>query len=199
MVEFKQIIGRGTRVRDDYDKYYFNILDYTGSATRLFADRDFDGEPAFVTEQEMNETGETIHEMITEQPTVSESEEEVARRSRMIRKACGGNFTSTAAKWRSPRIWFMNSIRMAGNFAWSGSPNTRRKKCARFTHPRPICVNSGPTRCCAPRSSRNWKSAVSISINCARRATSRKPIRSIFFAISLSTAHCGHGVSARTG
>ncbi|HZH83033.1 MAG TPA: hypothetical protein VFD87_07815, partial [Phototrophicaceae bacterium] len=32
MVEFKQIIGRGTRVRDDYDKYYFNILDYTGSA-----------------------------------------------------------------------------------------------------------------------------------------------------------------------
>jgi type I restriction enzyme R subunit len=44
MVEFKQIIGRGTRVRDDYDKYYFNILDYTGSATRLFADPDFDGE-----------------------------------------------------------------------------------------------------------------------------------------------------------
>jgi type I restriction enzyme, R subunit len=37
MVDFKQIIGRGTRVRDDYDKYYFNILDYTGSATRLFA------------------------------------------------------------------------------------------------------------------------------------------------------------------
>ena len=46
MVEFKQIIGRGTRVRDDYGKYYFNILDYTGSATRLFADPDFDGEPA---------------------------------------------------------------------------------------------------------------------------------------------------------
>ena len=41
MVEFKQIIGRGTRVRDDYGKYYFNILDYTGSATRLFADPGF--------------------------------------------------------------------------------------------------------------------------------------------------------------
>jgi type I restriction enzyme R subunit len=38
-VDFKQIIGRGTRVRDDYDKFYFNILDYTGSATRLFAER----------------------------------------------------------------------------------------------------------------------------------------------------------------
>ena len=36
MTEFKQIIGRGTRVKDDYGKLYFNILDYTGSATRLF-------------------------------------------------------------------------------------------------------------------------------------------------------------------
>jgi type I restriction enzyme R subunit len=45
MVEFKQIIGRGTRVRDDYGKFYFNILDYTGSATAKFADPTFDGEP----------------------------------------------------------------------------------------------------------------------------------------------------------
>jgi len=76
MVDFKQIIGRGTRVRDDYDKYYFNILDYTGSATRLFADPDFDGEPALVTELEMTEAGETINEITTEQATVSETEEE---------------------------------------------------------------------------------------------------------------------------
>src|SRR2546425_734490 len=65
MTEFKQIIGRGTRVRDDYGKLYFNILDYTGSATRLFADPDFDGEPALITEEEMNETGETVKEEIT--------------------------------------------------------------------------------------------------------------------------------------
>src|SRR6266550_4237766 len=31
MSEFKQIIGRGTRVRDDYGKLWFNIIDYTGS------------------------------------------------------------------------------------------------------------------------------------------------------------------------
>jgi type I restriction enzyme R subunit len=62
MTEFKQIIGRGTRVRDDYGKFYFNILDYTGSATRLFADPDFDGEPALLTEEEMNESGETVTE-----------------------------------------------------------------------------------------------------------------------------------------
>lgn len=64
MTEFKQIIGRGTRVRDDYGKLYFNILDYTGSATRLFADPDFDGEPALITEEEMNEAGETVKETI---------------------------------------------------------------------------------------------------------------------------------------
>lgn len=58
MSEFKQIIGRGTRVRDDYGKLWFNILDYTGSATRLFADPDFDGDPARVTEDEINKYGE---------------------------------------------------------------------------------------------------------------------------------------------
>ncbi len=58
MTEFKQIIGRGTRVRDDYGKLFFNILDYTGSATRLFADPDFDGDPAIETEQRIDETGQ---------------------------------------------------------------------------------------------------------------------------------------------
>ena len=53
MTEFKQIIGRGTRVRDDYGKLWFNIIDYTGSATRLFADPTFDGDPARITEEEL--------------------------------------------------------------------------------------------------------------------------------------------------
>lgn len=70
MTEFKQIIGRGTRVRDDYGKLFFNILDYTGSATRLFADPDFDGDPVQVTEEQMDESGETIGE-----PTVVEEQE----------------------------------------------------------------------------------------------------------------------------
>ncbi len=60
MTDFKQIIGRGTRVRDDYGKLYFNILDYTGSATRLFADPDFDGEPALITEEEMDASGKQV-------------------------------------------------------------------------------------------------------------------------------------------
>ena len=61
MTEFKQIIGRGTRVRDDYGKLWFSILDYTGSATRLFADPEFDGDPALATEEGMNQQGETTY------------------------------------------------------------------------------------------------------------------------------------------
>lgn len=56
--EFKQIIGRGTRVRDDYGKYYFTVLDYTGSATRMFADPDFDGDPVYADEIHINDNGE---------------------------------------------------------------------------------------------------------------------------------------------
>jgi type I restriction enzyme R subunit len=65
IVEFKQIIGRGTRVRDDYGKYHFNILDYTGSATRAFADPDFDGEPALVDESVIDDSGRPIEEKYT--------------------------------------------------------------------------------------------------------------------------------------
>lgn len=59
IVEFKQIIGRGTRLRDDYGKLVFNILDYT-KASRLFEDPDFDGDPTRITEEEMDSQGNTI-------------------------------------------------------------------------------------------------------------------------------------------
>lgn len=67
MSEFKQIIGRGTRVRDDYGKLWFSILDYTGSATRLFADPDFDGDPALVSEEKIDESGVTYETTVTEE------------------------------------------------------------------------------------------------------------------------------------
>jgi len=44
MTEFKQIIGRGTRINEDYGKFYFTIMDFK-KATELFADPDFDGDP----------------------------------------------------------------------------------------------------------------------------------------------------------
>jgi type I restriction enzyme R subunit len=49
MTEFKQIIGRGTRINDDYNKHWFTILDFK-KATELFADPAFDGDPVKVCE-----------------------------------------------------------------------------------------------------------------------------------------------------
>jgi type I restriction enzyme R subunit len=49
MTLFKQIIGRGTRIREEYDKYYFTIMDFK-KATELFADPDFDGDPVQIYE-----------------------------------------------------------------------------------------------------------------------------------------------------
>ncbi len=60
LAEFKQTIGRGTRLNVDYGKEFFNIIDYTGTATRHFADKDFDGEPETIVETVIDEDGETI-------------------------------------------------------------------------------------------------------------------------------------------
>lgn len=53
MTEFKQIIGRGTRVEEQYGKYYFTIMDFR-NVTRLFADPAFDGDPVKVYESDGN-------------------------------------------------------------------------------------------------------------------------------------------------
>jgi len=71
IVDFKQIIGRGTRLFTDKDKLWFTIIDYTG-ATRLFSDPDFDGFPEATTVEQIDENGETIG---TEQVEVLESPE----------------------------------------------------------------------------------------------------------------------------
>jgi type I restriction enzyme R subunit len=60
MAEFKQIIGRGTRLREDYGKLWFSILDYTGTATEKFADPAFDGEPAAEITTRIDDTGEVV-------------------------------------------------------------------------------------------------------------------------------------------
>ncbi|MBO5739105.1 DEAD/DEAH box helicase family protein [bacterium] len=67
MTEFKQIIGRGTRLRPDFGKYYFTIMDFRG-VTRLFEDKEFDGEPVQIKEvketEEMPADEQTKEEII---------------------------------------------------------------------------------------------------------------------------------------
>lgn len=55
MTEFKQIVGRGTRIREAEGKLYFIIMDFR-KATNLFADPDFDGEPVQIYEPAIDES-----------------------------------------------------------------------------------------------------------------------------------------------
>jgi type I restriction enzyme R subunit len=52
---FKQIIGRGTRINEDYNKLYFTIMDFRKS-TELFADKDFDGTPVQIYQPKPDES-----------------------------------------------------------------------------------------------------------------------------------------------
>jgi type I restriction enzyme R subunit len=54
MTEFKQIIGRGTRIEEEYDKMYFTIMDFR-NVTNLFADPEFDGDPVMIKEVKEND------------------------------------------------------------------------------------------------------------------------------------------------
>jgi type I restriction enzyme, R subunit len=54
MTEFKQIVGRGTRVHEDTKKFYFTLIDFR-NATTHFADPDFDGEPVQIYEPGQND------------------------------------------------------------------------------------------------------------------------------------------------
>ncbi|MCB9211598.1 MAG: DEAD/DEAH box helicase family protein [Ignavibacteriales bacterium] len=49
MTSFKQIIGRGTRIEEEFGKYFFTIMDFK-KATELFRDDGFDGEPVVIYE-----------------------------------------------------------------------------------------------------------------------------------------------------
>jgi type I site-specific restriction endonuclease len=54
MTEFKQIVGRGTRVHEDTRKFYFTLIDFR-AATNHFADPEFDGEPVQIHEPREDE------------------------------------------------------------------------------------------------------------------------------------------------
>lgn len=62
MTKFKQIVGRGTRINEEFGKLYFTILDFR-NVTDLFADQDFDGDPIRVKPvSEDTDLGEVIEE-----------------------------------------------------------------------------------------------------------------------------------------
>ena len=78
MTEFKQIIGRGTRICEEYGKTYFTIIDFR-NVTDLFADPDFDGNPARIRNVPQDEDLSHIEndELAEEEPVFDEETGEV--------------------------------------------------------------------------------------------------------------------------
>ena len=77
MTEFKQIIGRGTRINEEYGKRYFTILDFR-SVTDLFSDPDFDGDPVRIkpVSQDEDISGIEAEEEIADIPIIDEEDGE---------------------------------------------------------------------------------------------------------------------------
>ena len=67
MTEFKQIVGRGTRVHEDTQKYYFTLVDFRGASAH-FADKDFDGDPVQIYEPGENDPPEPPEPPPTPEP-----------------------------------------------------------------------------------------------------------------------------------
>jgi len=77
MTEFKQIIGRGTRINEEFGKTFFTIMDFR-SVTDLFADPDFDGDPVRVKELTEDEEFESFDDEIqSDEPITDEDGEEI--------------------------------------------------------------------------------------------------------------------------
>src|SRR5690606_41765411 len=66
-----QIIGRGTRINEEFGKTFFTILDFR-NVTDLFADPDFDGDPVRVKELGQDDDCETPEEEIAEGETITD-------------------------------------------------------------------------------------------------------------------------------
>ncbi|MDD2943188.1 MAG: DEAD/DEAH box helicase family protein, partial [bacterium] len=72
--EFKQIIGRGTRINEDYNKFFFTIMDFK-RATAHFADPDFDGDPVQIYEPKVEESVVPPDDAQQTNPELEESRE----------------------------------------------------------------------------------------------------------------------------
>ena len=121
MSEFKQIIGRGTRVRDDYGKLWFNIIDYTGSATQLFADKEFDGDPVRLTEEELQEDGHT--RVITDTSGKEDTEEELG----------GPAIVEPPSDGRHKFYFDGGQVEVAAHLVYELDPNGKQLRVVRYT------------------------------------------------------------------
>ena len=100
MIDFKQIIGRGTRIREDYGKQYFTIIDFRG-VTKLFADPEFDGDPVSVKTTDGEIPTEEEEEVADGQEELESEQEFEEEHKADIPPALidGGDINDTPAKY----------------------------------------------------------------------------------------------------
>ena len=87
MTEFKQIIGRGTRINEEYGKQYFTIIDFR-NVTDKFADKDFDGAPVRIKESKQDDK---LSEEIIDEGTGEEQIDPVTEEKVEFAEAVYGN------------------------------------------------------------------------------------------------------------
>lgn len=132
--EFKQIVGRGTRLKVDYGKEYFNIIDFTGTATRHFADPEFDGEPARIEEVTVDETGEQVSVTETEPDALSEAQlAEYALPEERIGRDAGGVLVNEPAP--EPRKFYVDGgeVEVIGHLVYDLDPDGKKLHVVKYS------------------------------------------------------------------
>ncbi|MFZ5919495.1 MAG: EcoAI/FtnUII family type I restriction enzme subunit R [Chloroflexota bacterium] len=125
IVDFKQIIGRGTRVSEEHNKFWFTILDYVG-ATQLFYDPAFDGDPVRVTRTEIDREGNETRVEDSEAGTLEpEVENPTGETVREIQRQLG----------ELPRKYYLDNVQVyiAGEQAFELDPDGNVLKTVEFT------------------------------------------------------------------
>jgi type I restriction enzyme R subunit len=125
MVDFKQIIGRGTRVSEEHDKYWFTIIDYVG-ATQLFYDPAFDGEPVRVTKTQIDEDGNETEVQDSEEGTLQPDVEPETPDAAVETERKLGEY---------PRKYYLDGVEVyiAGEQAFELDPDGNILKTVQFT------------------------------------------------------------------
>jgi type I restriction enzyme R subunit len=125
MTDFKQIIGRGTRVSEEHDKYWFTIIDYVG-ATQLFYDPTFDGDPVRVMKSEIDSEGNETKIEDSEDGTLQpDSEDKAEDKVRELQLQIG----------ELPRKYYLDNVQVyiVGEQAFELNPDGSELKTVQFT------------------------------------------------------------------
>ena len=186
-------------MRDDYGKLWFNILDYTGSATRLFADPAFDGDPVRITEEEIDEDGDRRPSSLT---TPSRRGADSRQEPEIIEPP-----TDERRKF----YFDGGQVEIAAHLVYELDPNGKQLRVVRYTDyaaetVRTLCPTTRELRkrWADPDSAREIIAALAgarhrLRRTGAKRPSSPTPTRSTCFATSPSTRRFAPGASGRSG